>query len=60
MMTAIDYARSKDIWVASIGTVIKYILQRDRFILSGYVENSDRITFNASRLSMPVSASRDF
>ncbi len=57
---AIDYARSKDIWVASIGTVIKYILQRDRFILSGYVENSDRITFNASRLSMPVSASRNF
>ncbi len=57
---AINYAGSKDIWVAPIGTVIKYILQRDRFILSGFSENSDQMTFNVSRLGLPVTASRNF
>ncbi len=57
---AINYARSKDIWIASIGSVIKYILQRDRFILSGYNKNSDQITFNVSRLAIPITASRNF
>ena len=33
---ATNYASSKSIWVTSIGTVIKYILQRDRFILTDY------------------------
>jgi Beta xylosidase C-terminal Concanavalin A-like domain/Secretion system C-terminal sorting domain len=57
---AISYAGTKDIWVAPIGTVIKYILQRDRFIMNGYSENSDQITFNVSRLALPVTASRNF
>jgi gliding motility-associated-like protein len=57
---AITYAHSKDIWVTSIGTVIKYILQRDRFILTDYNEISDRITFNVSRLQIPASGSKNF
>ena len=57
---AIDYARSQNIWVTSIGNVIKYILQRDRFILTDYVASSDAITFHASRLSIPASTYRSF
>ena len=57
---AINYAHSNDIWVTSIGTVIKYILQRDRFILTEYNAISDSITFKGSRLSIPSSAYRSF
>ena len=57
---AINYAHSKNIWVTSIGNVIKYILQRDRFILTNYSSSSDLIMFNASRLSIPSSASKNF
>jgi gliding motility-associated-like protein len=57
---AISYANSKDIWVNSIGTVIKYILQRDRFILTNYNASYDRITYNVSRLQIPSSVSKNF
>src|ERR1035437_6031637 len=57
---AISYAHSKDIWVTSIGTVIKYILQRDRFILTNYNVSTDRITYNVSRLQISSSVYRSF
>ena len=57
---AINYAKSKNIWVTSIGSVIKYILQRDRIIFSDYGKSADKITFNVSRLSISPSLSRDF
>jgi regulation of enolase protein 1 (concanavalin A-like superfamily) len=57
---AIDYAATRDIWVAPIGTVIKYILQRDRSILSNYQETSDKITFSFNRLTLEPSPIRSF
>jgi hypothetical protein len=57
---AINYAHGKNIWVASIGSVIKYILQRDRFVLNGYNKSPDNIEFNVSRLPVPSSPSRNF
>ncbi len=57
---AIAYSYGKDIWVSAIGTVIKYILQRDRFIVTDYNENTDLITCNVSRLGIPPSNIREF
>ncbi|MDP2890240.1 MAG: hypothetical protein Q8P34_14900 [Bacteroidota bacterium] len=57
---AIDYAHSKNIWVAPIGTVIKYILQRDRLILTNFNENTDKIIFRVSRLAIPSSSAMNF
>jgi hypothetical protein len=57
---AINYSRSKNIWVAPIGTVIKYILQRERFIFGEYSESSAGIKFNVSRLPVPSSAIKNF
>jgi gliding motility-associated-like protein len=57
---AITYASTKDIWVASIGTVVKYILQRERFILTDYSTGHNKITFKASRLPVPSTEYRSF
>ncbi len=57
---AISYAGTQNIWVTSIGSVIKYILQRDRFILTNYSTGDDFIRFGASRLSIPSSSYRSF
>ena len=57
---AINYAASKNIWVTSIGTVIKYMLQRDRFILTDYNLTFNKITYKVSRLSVPASPIRSF
>ena len=57
---AINYAKSKKIWVAPIGTIIKYLMQRDRCIISNYAESSDRSSFYVSRLSIPSTAAKDF
>ncbi len=57
---AIAHATTKDVWVAPIGTVIKYILQRDRFVLSDYVEDPSGIAFSYYRLEIPSSAVREF
>ena len=54
------YASSKSIWVTSIGNVIKYIMQRERFILNDFSQSSSGITFNASRLSIPSTPSKNF
>ena len=57
---AISYAKSKRIWVAPIGTVIKYIMQRDRLILTGYSDLSEKSSFSVTRLSIPPTASKEF
>lgn len=57
---AIDYASGKNVWVAPIASIIKYILQRDRFILTGCEETSDRLTFSFARLPLQFSPLRDF
>jgi len=57
---AIDYSMGKDIWVAPIGSVVKYILQRDRTVITNYVQNSTDIIFDCYRLGLDGSAIRDF
>ena len=57
---AINYAASKNIWVTSIAEVVKYILQRDRFILTNYSVSADLMSFDASRLAIPPSALKNF
>ena len=57
---ATDYASSKNIWVTSIGTVIKYIIQRNGFILTDYMPDGDYISFMVSRLQVPSTASKNF
>jgi len=57
---AINYAATRNIWVASIGTVIKYIIQRDRLILSDYSSGADQIAFNVSRLAFPSTPYKNF
>ena len=56
----VAYASTKNIWVAPIGTVIKYILQRDRVILTDYIESPAGITYNVTRLAIPSTVSKDF
>lgn len=57
---AISYAGTRDVWGASVGSVIKYIMQRDRFVLSDYAVTDDVISFNASRTPVPASDYRSF
>ena len=57
---AINHAASKDVWVAPIGTVVKYILQRDRFILTNFNEVSNRLSFSVSRIEVAPSPVRSF
>lgn len=57
---AIDYSSGKDIWVTSIGTVIKYILQRDRTIFRNYTIETNQISFEASRLAIPSTQYKEF
>ena len=57
---AITYSTSQDIWVAPIGSVVKYILQRDRTVISNYVENASFIQFDCYRLPLDPSGKRSF
>ena len=57
---AVIYASTKSIWVTSIGNVVKYILQRDRFILTDYIAGTDNISYKVSRLSIPSTKYRSF
>lgn len=59
---AIAYAgtRSDELYVAPIGDVVKYIKQRDRFIITNYNSTADIISFNASRLALPSTPQRNF
>ena len=57
---AVAYSVGKDIWVAPIGTVVKYILQRDRTVISNYVETASLIGFDCYRLPLTPSSLRSF
>ncbi len=57
---AIAYAATQDIWVAPAGSVVKYIWQRNAFILQSYQATSDTTTFSYSRLGIPPSPFRSF
>jgi gliding motility-associated-like protein len=56
----IAYAATQNIWVANIGTVVKYILQRDRVILTDYLVTPASISFKVSRLAIPSTVSKTF
>ena len=57
---ATTYAHSKDIWVTAIGTITKYIIQRERFILTDYFADSQKMVFSVSRAPIPSSSWRTF
>ena len=57
---AVAYAVGKDIWVATSGSVTKYILQRDRTVISNYVESVGLIQFDCYRLPLDSSTVRSF
>ena len=58
--TAIDRLKTKDLWVAPIGTVVKYILQRDRVRIEEVNVDQNKISFSVSRPGLPPSKIRDF
>ena len=49
---AVQHALTKDLWVAPIGSVIKYICQRDRLVISSVTESDSSIDFSFRRLPM--------
>jgi len=57
---AIAYSATKDIWVAPIGSVIKYIQQRDRTVITNYTETAQTVSFDCYRLPLPVTPKRSF
>jgi hypothetical protein len=57
---AISYAATKDIWAAPVETVVKYVLQRDSFVLNSYQDTESKTTFSFMRLPIPQSAVRSF
>jgi hypothetical protein len=62
-VAAINHAAVlNSVWTAPIGSVVKYIMQRDRFILTNYdvASNLNQITFDVSRLAIPASTYSNF
>ena len=57
---AIAYATTRDLWFAPIGTVVKYILQRDRTVIADYSQTSSTVAFTFRRLDVSGSALREF
>jgi hypothetical protein len=57
---AVAYAAATNVWVARISTVVKYIMQRDRTVLSNYVETAGLIQFDCFRLPLPPSDLRSY
>ena len=57
---AIDYAGTKDIWVAPVGEVVKYIYQRDGVKISEVIAKSDSISFDLSRDEISSSKYKNF
>jgi hypothetical protein len=57
---AIAYATGRDVWVAPLGTLVKYIHQRDRTVITNYTETAGLIQFDCYRLPMSSSAYRSF
>jgi hypothetical protein len=57
---AIVYSLGKDIWVGTAGAVTKYILQRDRTVITNVVETTNTISFTCYRLPLDASGVRSF
>jgi hypothetical protein len=57
---AISHAVTNNVWVAPIGSVAKYILQRDRTIVTNYTESTNLIQFDCLRLPLDPSSRRSF
>jgi hypothetical protein len=57
---AIAYSVGKDIWVAPIGSVIKYVQQRDRTVITNYAQTAETVSFDCYRLPLPTSPRRSF
>jgi hypothetical protein len=57
---AIAYGAGKDLWVRPVGDVVKYIVQRDRTIITNYSASPTQIQFDAFRLPMPTALFRNF
>lgn len=57
---AIPYSRQKDLWVAPLGSVVKYMQLRDRTVWTNYVETATNLSFQLSRLSLDASRLRSF
>ncbi len=50
---AIAYSASRDVWVAPVGTVVKYIRERQRFVLGPVTESDSSLSFQFSRAEVP-------
>lgn len=62
-VAAINHAAElNSVWTAPIGSVVKYIMQRERFMVTNYdaASNPNQITFNVTRLAIPPSSVRSF
>jgi hypothetical protein len=57
---AITYAAGQDVWVAALGSVVKYIQQRDRTVITNYSESAAEIRFETYRRPLNASAYRSF
>lgn len=54
------YATGKDLWIAPVNSVVKYILQRDRVIISDYQQSGSTIQFGIRRLALEPTSYRSF
>jgi hypothetical protein len=57
---AIASGAGKDLWVRPVGEVVKYIVQRDRTIITNYSASPTQIRYDAFRLPMPTALFRNF
>jgi regulation of enolase protein 1 (concanavalin A-like superfamily) len=57
---AITHAAGQDVWVAPLGSVVKYIHQRDRTVITNYIETAEQIQFETYRRPLNSSAYRSF
>ena len=57
---AIVYSVGKDLWMAPVGSVGKYIVQRERTVITNYVASSSYIQFGYYRLALDATAIRSF
>lgn len=57
---AIAYSVGKDLWVAPIGSVVRYIHLRERTVFTNYLETATNLSFNLYRLPLAASRLRSF
>ena len=57
---AIAHSLEKDVWFAPVGSVAKYIAQRDRTVFQNYAETTTNLGFDCYRLPLDDSRLRSF